>query len=135
MDLDALALALAPAGTPDHGYDDWHLRLAMDARSAVLANVGRKAPAGATVWIIDSNADSAKRRQWHRMGAEVVKLEASMQECLTRAGKAGRLAYTEPLIRSWFVKHRPQEVPSVPVSVRPEGVDPEGLRLRTSQPW
>lgn len=131
IDLDALALAIAPVGTPHHGYDDWHVRLAMDARQAIMDNFEVKVPDRVTVWVIDSNADKAKRHRWHRHGARVVKLDVDYGTCVARAREDGRPESTLGLINSWFAKHRPAAVGDVP---RPP-VEPSSGLLRTSRDW
>jgi predicted kinase len=111
VDLDAIALALAPAGTRDHGTQDWHIRLAMDARVAVLDNL-RKVPAHVTCWVIDSNADHVRRLAWRKQGAHVVELEVDYAECVRRAQAAGRPAeVVDRLIPRWFARHRSDQVP------------------------
>jgi predicted kinase len=105
IDLDRIALALAPDGIEHHAYAQHHRDLARMARAAI---VDKAAAWGAhqdlTVWIIDSNASAAARRRWRGLGAQVVKLNVPMAECLRRA-ETCRPAETQQLIREWFTRH------------------------------
>ena len=105
IDLDRIALALAPEGTEHHAYGDHIRSLARRARLAVLDSAAAWGMQGAgTAWIIDSNADARARARWRSTGARIVKLDVDRATCLRRAG-ARRPEETRRRINAWFAQH------------------------------
>jgi predicted kinase len=106
IDLDRLALALAPEDTDHHRYAQHHRDLARLARRGITdqaAAWGTRQP-NVTVWIIDSNANPAARRRWRSVGASVVKLDTPRDVCHARAAQH-RPPETAQLIDEWFARH------------------------------
>ncbi len=105
LDLDRLALALSPAGTPHHDYPE-HVRAV--ARAARLAVIDKLAAVGVTAqwtaWIIDSNASRRQLAAWRARGASVVVLDTDMATCLERA-HAERPPEVVDRVAAWFKQH------------------------------
>lgn len=106
IDLDRIALAVAPEGTDHHGYAQHHRKLALDAREAMLIRALSYADDGVHLWVIDSNADKAKRAEWRLKGAQVVEIDVDRATCEARA-QAERPESVMPIIAKWFARHRP----------------------------
>lgn len=106
IDLDRIALALAPEHTTPHGYATHHRKLALDARQAVLIRALGMAARGVNLWVIDSNADQTRLTEWRLKGAKVVELNVDRDTCEARA-KAERPASTMQAIANWYARHRP----------------------------
>ena len=109
IDLDRIAQALAVEGTPNHSYARHHRKLALDAREAIIHRAIVMASDDVRVWVVDSNADSAKRAEWKALGAEVVMLDTPRQVCEERAASE-RPAAVRGLIARWYATHEPDTV-------------------------
>jgi predicted kinase len=107
IDLDRLALALAPEGTANHSYARHHRKLALDAREAIMHRAVIMASDDVSVWVVDSNADAAKRTQWKSLGAEVVMLDTPREVCEQRAATE-RPAPVRGLLARWYAQHMPE---------------------------
>jgi hypothetical protein len=94
IDVDALAQALgSPAG---HDHHPHHLAAALAARDALVTNSGAWS---STTWLITTN-----RRTLGNLRLpphEVVVLDTSIDDCLTRARAAGRTPQVLEAIRTW----------------------------------
>jgi len=109
IDLDRIALALAVEGTPNHSYAWHHRKLALDAREAIIHRAVVMASDDARVWVVDSNADAAKRAEWKALGAEVVMLDTPREVCEQRAA-AERPPPVRGLVARWYAQHDPDTV-------------------------
>ncbi len=105
LDLDRIALAFMPEGSPHHDYPDHIRECARKARLAVVDDAARWGLHGPeTAWIIDSNATDAGRNRWRAMGCEVVELHVDPETCHARAD-AERPAHVHAIIDGWFARH------------------------------
>lgn len=107
IDLDRIALAIAPEATDHHGYAVHHRKLALDAREAMLISALKYGAEGIGVWVIDSNANTAKLAEWRNLGAEIVRLEVDRATCEARA-QSERPPEVMARIASWFARHAPE---------------------------
>jgi hypothetical protein len=107
IDLDRIALALAVEGTPNHSYARHHRKLALDAREAIIHRAVVMAADDVRVWVVDSNADAAKRAEWKALGAEIVMLDTPREVCEQRAASE-RPPAVRGLLARWYAQHMPE---------------------------
>jgi hypothetical protein len=101
IDLDRLALALSPDGTPHHEYPTHTRQVARAARAAAISvavHVGRGTPVG--VWIIDTFPDIPR---WRSAGAVVHTVNPGYRTCMARA-EHERPEWVRQIIAEWYAK-------------------------------
>lgn len=122
VDYDQLAQALGSPHSHDHPHDVAAVtRAARDAAVKAALAAHRR---GATVWIIDTDPPTARRRTYHRAGATLITLTADRAELHRRAHQAGRPRRWHAVIDEWLAAHRDDQ--------QPEGTDLEQGGIR---PW
>lgn len=129
IDFDRISLALSVEGTRSHEAPRLARELAYRARRAAVRGVMEVAPrtAAATAWVIDSGATPQQLADWRARGAQVVVLDVPLEQCLARAAES-RPPGTERIVRAWFARHRPDDLPE------PEPAEPTEAG-QTSRRW
>lgn len=101
IDLDRLALALSPDGTPHHEYPMYTRQVARAARAAAISaavQIGRATPVG--VWIIDT---FPSRPRWRSMGAQIITVDPGYRTCVERA-RSQRPEWVQQIIARWYAE-------------------------------
>ena len=101
IDLDQIAHALTTADTPSHQYPDHIRRLAMKARWSIMRDAAHMGSHRCNVWIIDGHPSADNMDLYKKLKANIVALNASISELLSRAENCERPAHYRSLILNW----------------------------------
>ena len=101
IDLDRMALAMTTSDIAHHDYPDAVRWVAVAARRAAIESAFTYHHDGASVWIIDTMPDRARRQQYHKHNADMITLDPGRDVCLARAMQH-RPAYALDVIDKWY---------------------------------
>lgn len=104
IDFDSLATAFGSTSRYDTPLS--MRRVVQSARRAAISQVLMGAVENA--WVIDTDPDRGMLAQYRRAGATIHVVDPGQTECLLRADRDKRPAWTADQIRRWYRRNRPQ---------------------------